>query len=402
MKFIHISDLHIGKTVNGFSMLEEQRHIFGQINGYIATERAEAVVIAGDVYDRPMPGADAVRLFDDFLTDLAGAGVAVILVSGNHDSPERISYASRLLADKNIYFYGAYDGAARQVVLYDGYGAVNFWLLPFIKPAYARGTDEDGTPGDYSGAVSAALETAGIDYGSRNVLVSHQFYTRAGLDLTRSESELSPVGGLDAVDAAIIGRFDYAALGHLHGGQSVGAGHIRYCGSPLKYSFSEWRQEKSATLVDMGAKHDLEITALPLAPLRDMRETRGTLAGLIDAGSGGARGGAASTPSIADAALAARGGAGNGDYLRVVLTDEEEIADPMNKLRSVYPNIMSLDFDNSRTRIDASAVAAAPEDIGRLSLYELFGEFFLDTQGSVMSAEQAEVVRVLLEGAGAE
>ena len=425
MKFLHISDLHIGKSVNGFSMIAEQEHAFKQIIGYIRTERPAAVLIAGDVYDRAVPGVEAVRMFDDFLTELAGEDTAVLLISGNHDSPERLGYASRLLTEKRLYLCGTFDGSPNNVIINDEYGEVNFWLLPFIKPSAMRGlTGERGIAGEsntagehriaeersltgergivgersnvgegnlagelgiaeereiesYDDAISMALENAVIDYTCRNVLVSHQFYTKAGISPIRSESELSPVGGLDAVSAELIERFDYVALGHLHGRQSVGTDHIHYCGSPVKYSFSEWRQEKSVTLVEIKEKGWLTTTELPLAPIHDMREIKGKLDKLTSD----------EISSLAD----------KNDYIRVILTDEEEIIDPMGKLRSVYPNVMSLGFENSRMDIDIETITADAQSVETLSVYELFGEFFLETQGSVMSVEQAEIVRKLLE-----
>jgi len=382
MKFLHLSDLHIGKVVNRYPMLAEQRHVFEQVIGYVKTERPSAVIIAGDVYDRAIPGVEAVRLFDDFLTELARENVAVMIVSGNHDSPERMSYASRLLSDRKLFLCGSFDGALDKLTLADEYGDVNFWLLPFIKPLSIRGFFDGEEVESYGAALSAILENADIDYAARNVLVSHQYYTKAGIAATRSESELNPVGGLDAIDAGLVERFDYVALGHLHGAQSVGLPHIRYAGSPIKYSFSEWRQEKSVSLVELGEKGKLDITPLPLTPIHDMREIKGEIDKLMDGG---------------DAI-------DKDDYLRVILTDEGEIIDPMGKLRSVYPNVMCLDFDNSRTRIDISAVAGASADaIGtekteRLSPYDLFTEFFLDTQGATMTDEQAAIVRGLLTG----
>ena len=377
MKFLHMADLHIGKSVNGFPMMAEQKHAFRQIIGYIRAERPAAVIIAGDVYDRAIPGVEAVRLFDDFLTELADENVAVLLVAGNHDSPERLNYASRLLADKGLHLYGSFDGSPLKVVFQDDYGEVVFWLLPFIKPSSLRGLAGEGESESYDGAISAVLQSAGIDYTSRNVLVSHQFYTKAGLSPVRSESELTPVGGLDAVAVELIEGFDYAALGHLHGGQNVGSAHIRYCGSPVKYSFSEWRQAKSITLVDIKEKGNLTISTLPLTPIHDMREIKGGLMEL----------------TRADISLLAD----QEDYLRVILTDEEEIIDPMGKLRSVYPNVMNLGFENSRADVDRDAVAADAETMETLSTYELFGEFFLSAQGSAMSGEQADIVRELLE-----
>jgi len=377
MKFMHLSDLHIGKSVNSFSMIEEQKHAFRQIFGYIDTENPDAVVIAGDVYDRAIPGIEAVRVVDDFLTELAGKNVAVMLISGNHDSPERINYASRLLADKQLYIHSAFDGKPEKVTLSDEFGTVDFWLLPFIKPVAVRALLGDTEIESYQDAVTAALEASDIDYTARNVLISHQFYTKAGITAVRSESELTPVGGLDAVDAGLIGRFDYVALGHLHGSQSVGSENIRYCGSPVKYSFSEWLHEKTVTIVELGKKGELTVSTRPIVPIHDMREIRGEIDVLMSD----------EVIKLADAE----------DYIRAVLTDEDEIIDAAGKLRSVYPNFMGLGFDNSKTAIDVGAVSTDIETVENLSPYELFCEFFLEMQGSAMSPEQDIIVRELLE-----
>jgi exonuclease SbcD len=465
MRFLHLADLHIGKSVNGFSMLGEQRNVFRQIIGYIRAERPTAVVIAGDIYDRAVPSVDAVRTFDDFLTALADEGVAVMVISGNHDSPERLSFASRLLTGKRLFLCGAiedggainggetcevvgsfnggeanggsgslkggnanggsgsfkggesshdggsFKGAARKVELEDEHGAVNFWLLPFIKPSSVRGmfVDREEEIDSYEDALAAAVEAAGVDYSARNVLVSHQFFVKAGVTPIRSESELNPIGGLDAIDAGIVGKFDYVALGHLHGAQKVGAEHVRYAGSPLKYSFSETRHDKSITLVEMANKGSVAISALPLAPMHDMREIKGELEMLISD----------EVTSLAD----------KKDYLRVILTDEEEIVDPMGKIRRVYPNVMALGFENTRTGAEAAAwlmqaelgeagaaseggaggaLGAAGQAVpagesgaaGQLSPYDLFREFFLDVSGSAMSEEQAKIVKEILENNG--
>ncbi|MCL1853586.1 MAG: exonuclease SbcCD subunit D [Peptococcaceae bacterium] len=379
MEFLHLADLHIGKSVNGFSMLHEQKHAFAQIIKYIQTKHPAAVVIAGDIYDRAVPGVEAVRLFDDFLTELAGEDTAIMLISGNHDSPERLNYASRLLTDKQVYLYTAFDGALRKIVLTDAYGDVNFWLLPFIRPSCLREQTGEPLAETYDDAIAMVLAAANVDYAARNVLVAHQFFTKTDLTPARSESELSPVGGLDAVNAELIESFDYAALGHLHGMQPVEAPHIRYAGSPIKYSFSEWLQEKSVTLVNLQEKGTLTITPLPLIPLHDMRQIRGTINALM--GDSQCRDPQSPSPN---------------DYLRVILTDEEEIVDPMGKLRSVYPNIMSLAFENTRTSIHADTITQA-KTTDVLSPYDLFNEFFLDLHGATMSTAQAEIVRELLE-----
>jgi len=372
MKFLHLSDLHIGKNVNGFSMIPDQKHILRQILECVRTEKPTAVIIAGDVYDRAIPGVDAVRLFDDFLTELAEENVAVLLVAGNHDSPERLSFANRLLTDKQIFFDGIFNGAMQKIILSDEFGSVNFWLLPFVKPSLGVGSYED--------VINTALTASGINYNMRNVLISHQFYTKPNVTPIRSESELSPVGGLDAVNAGIVEKFDYVALGHLHGRQRVGERHIRYCGSPLKYSFSEIGQQKSVTVVEIKEKGELAIDSLPLIPLHDMREIKGEIDKLMSD----------EISSLAD----------KEDYLRVILTNEDEIIDPMGKLRSVYPNVMSLSIENSRANIDISAIEPAIETVEQFSTYELFEEFFLTVQGTQMEEKQGEIVRNLLEKQG--
>lgn len=376
MKLLHLSDLHIGKSVNGFSMLNEQRHVFSQILGYIKAEKPDAVMIAGDIYDRAVPSVEAVHLFDDFITKLARKNVTVLLISGNHDSPERLNYASRLLSEQRLHLCGIMDGKIKSVTLWDSFGGVNFWLLPFIKPSTVRGVFNVTEIESYSDAVSAVLEKADIDYTARNVLISHQFYTASDIAPIRSESEITPVGGLDAIDIGILSRFDYVALGHLHRAQCLGQ-NIHYAGSPIKYSFSECRHVKTVTLVELGEKGCLNISHLPLSPIHDMREIRGPLKHLLSE------------------EISSQGN--KEDYLHVTLTDEDEIADPMNKIRSVYPNVMALDFENSRTQAGNSGINLDPGKVESLSPYDLFREFFLDINGSTMSAEQSKIVWELLD-----
>jgi len=344
---------------------------------YIKNEKPEAVIIAGDVYDRVIPGVEAIRLFDDFLTELSLKNVIVMIIAGNHDSPDRINYASRLLSEKKLFLYGAFNGVLQKQVFKDKYGDVNFWILPFIKPLTVREYFSKKEIESYDDAFKTILDDTDIDFSSRNVLVSHQFFTKDGVTLFRSESELNPVGGLDAIDVRQIEKFDYAALGHLHREQSAGSEHIRYAGSPVKYSFSEWQHKKSVTLVELNKKGDIKITSLPLKPLHDMREIKGKIDDLMSD----------EVSSLAN----------KKDYLRVILTDELEIIDPIGKLRSVYPNVMCIDFDNSRKNIDKDTIYGAGEDIKKLSTYDLFCEFFLKSQGSVMTDNQAAIVKELLD-----
>ena len=377
MKFLHLSDLHIGKSVNGFSMLNEQRHVLAQVVEYIQVKKPSAVVIAGDIYDKAIPNTEAVRVFDDFLTKIVSENVAVLLISGNHDSPERLSYASRLLCDKKVFLCGTFDGLMQKVVFEDEHGDINFWLLPFIKPSSVRGQFKEYDIESYDDAIKAVLKASDIDYSKRNVLVAHQFFTKCGVESLLSDSEMNPIGGLDAIDVGVVENFDYVALGHLHGSQKVGAEYIRYAGSPLKYSFSEVAQKKSIMLVEMNEKGNVEMERLPLIPIHDMREIRGEIERLTSD----------EVTSLAD----------KEDYIRVVLTDEEEIIDPIGKIRSVYPNVMLIDFDNSRTNIDIFEISPDAGQVVKASLYDMFGDFFLKANESAMSEEQSRIVRELLE-----
>jgi len=372
MRFLHLSDLHIGKCVHGFSMLDEQKHVFEQIIRYIKSEKVDVIVIAGDIYDHAIPRSEAMRVFDDFLTDLAHTHVVVLLIAGNHDSPERISYANRLLSDRQLFLCGSFNGRLQKVTLTDAYGEVNFWLLPFIKPLSVYGFFENPIE-TYTDALEAVIKTADIDYSARNVFVAHQFFTKSGIVPIRCDSELNPVGGLDAINTDLIEKFDYVALGHLHGAQKVGAKHICYPGSPLKYSLSEIKQTKSLLLVELNEKNSLTTTPLPLTPIYDMCEIKGNLSELL------------SNAYFSHINKEA--------YLHIILTDEEEILDPMEKLRRVYPHILTLRFENSRTKTDFQELYQNVQQPNSLSPYELFSEFFLAMCGCAMSQEQAKIVK---------
>jgi exonuclease SbcD len=370
MKFLHLSDLHIGKTLDGVSLLTEQEHAFAQIANYIKIHHPNAVLIAGDVFQRAIPGVEAIQLFDDFLTALAGSDVKIMLIAGNHDSPERINFASRLLKDRGLFLYGSFNGKLQKITLTDEYGDVTFWLMPFIKPASLYGFCEE-IPETYDEAVTFALNNTEIDFSTRNVLISHQFYTSLGHTVDRCESERDPIGGLDAVNASLIKDFDYAALGHLHKAQMTGYEHIRYCGTPVKYSFSEWRHNKSVTMVELKEKGNVQITTLPLTPIHDMRIIEGKLTDLIKEKS--------------------------MDYIWATLTDETELIDPMAQLRSSFPNIIKMGYKN--TKINIGNVFPTDENSQKINPGLLFEEFYLKMQGSTLNTAQIKIVRDLLEGA---
>lgn len=380
MKFLHISDLHIGKRVNEFSMTEDQKYILNQILQIAQREQVDAVLIAGDIYDKPMPSAEAVQMFDWFLTGLADLGKKVLAVSGNHDSPERIAFGGELMRGRGVYVSPVYRGETLEVALQDSYGEIRVHLLPFVKPATVRHAleerpeDEGGIrlPESYQEAAEIAIRRMKIDEKARNILVAHQFVTGAG----RCDSEEVAVGGMDNVDARVFNAFDYVALGHIHSPQSVGRETVRYCGTPLKYSFSEAEQEKSVTIVELREKGQLTVSTVPLIPLHDMRKIRGAYLEVM------------SKSFYQDR--------DREDYMQITLTDEEDIPDGMQRLRTVYPNLMRLVYDNSRTREDRTVEAVG--QVEERSEMELFGEFYEMQNNQPMSGEQAAFIEKLIEG----
>lgn len=371
MKIMHLSDLHIGKKVNEYSMLQDQIYILKEILQIIDDEKVETVIIAGDVYDRSLPPNEALELFDEFLYQLSGRNVNVFVISGNHDSPERISYGGRMMTENKIFLSPVYDGNVKPITLNDDYGEVNFYLLPFIRPADIRRYFSDENIENYTDAVKVAIDNMNVDFNERNILVTHQFVTGAEL----SESEDIIVGGTDNVSGEVFDGFDYVALGHIHREQTVGKDNIRYCGTPLKYSFSEAKNIKSVTILDFNDKGNIEYSKIPLTPLRDMREIRGTYYELT------LKSNYESTNTE--------------DYLHITLTDEEDIPDAIGKLRSIYPNIMKLDYDNLRTR--GSGTVDAIENIESKSPFELFAELFKQQNNQDMNEEQEEIMRNLID-----
>ncbi len=371
MKFVHLSDLHLGKRVNEYSMLEDQKYILKKIINIIDEQNPQAVIIAGDVYDKSVPPAEAVQLFDDFLCRLSKRNLQVFVISGNHDSPERIAFGSRLMDKSGIHMSPVYNGVVEPVELGDEFGIVSFYMLPFLKPANVRRFFEDEEIISYTDAVFSAVSHMKINSQNRNVLITHQFVTGA----IRSDSEAISVGGTDNVDVCALEPFDYVALGHIHGAQGMGRDTVRYCGTPLKYSFSEINQIKSVTVVDMQEKGNIEISTVPLEPRLDMREIRGKFSELT------LKSNYESTATY--------------DYMHIILTDEEDVPDAIERLRAVYPNMMKLDYDNTRTRNSQAFTQA--EKIEQKSEIELFAEFYEKQNGQPMSDAQLSFSAELFE-----
>ena len=443
MRFLHISDLHLGKRVNEYSMIEDQAYILERIADIADEERPDAVLIAGDVYDRTVPPAEAVSLFDRFLVRLSRAGHRVLAVSGNHDSAERLAFGGRLMEGSGVCIAPPYSGRIVPQVLSDSFGEVRIWMVPFLRPAAVRPFFPDLEIASHTDALAAVISSMEIDPAQRNVFLGHQFVTGA----SQSGSEEIIVGGEGAVDASVFAPFDYTALGHLHGAQNVrSADHpsemqgpkrtdrrpeaqgpesadrkleagsqagtndllgarspeatdrllgvrepgdpnslpgtrniensrIRYCGTPLKYSFSEVRQRKSVTIAELGAKGDLKIREVPLVPLRDMTEIRGsyeevTLRSFYEG------------KDFKDA------------YLRITLTDEDDVPDAMAKLRVIYPYLMKLDYDNLRTR--TSLEVGSPANLEKRTPLGLFEELFGLQNGRPMSEGQRALAQDLI------
>lgn len=372
MKFLHLADLHLGKRVNGFSMLEDQAHILRQILAILDDEQPDGVLIAGDVYDKSVPSVEAVGLLDGFLTELRARGVPVLLISGNHDSPERLAFGGRVMDSCGIHISPVYDGALAPVTLHDAFGPVHVWLLPFVKPAHVRRWFPDADIESYTDAVAEAVAHMDIDTAARNVLVTHQFVTGGA----RSGSEELSVGGTDNVDSSVFAPFDYVALGHLHGAQQIGRETIRYAGSPLKYSFSEARQHKSVTVVTLGEKGDVQVRTAALTPLRELREIRGSYDELT------ARSFYEHTTY-------------RSDYLHLILTDEQDVFDAMSRLRTIYPYLMTLDYDNARTR--AAGGMSVPAETERRTPLELFEALYKRQNHRPMSEVQRAYIAQLME-----
>lgn len=372
MKFIHLSDLHIGKRVNEYSMLEDQEYIFAQILDIIDKSNADAVIIAGDVYDKSVPIVEAVELFDKFLCSLAERNLYVFVISGNHDSPERIAFGGRLMTANKIYISPVYNGKIEPIVLNDEFGEINVYMLPFIKPANVRRFFGEAEINSYTDAIKTAIDNMNVDTAKRNIIVTHQFIT--GSD--RTESEDVSVGGTDNVDVSVFDDFDYVALGHIHRAQKCTRDTVRYSGSPLKYSFSETNDKKTITTVEIGKKGSINIVFEELKPLRDLKEIRGTYNELMQ-------------KSFYENTTY------ENDYMHITLTDEDDVPDAIGKLRTVYKKLMKLDYDNKRTQ--SNSIIESDLNAESKSPLTLFSEFYTLQNNSELNENQKEFISKLIE-----
>ena len=367
MKLMHLADLHIGKRVNEFSMLEDQRYILGEIIKIAEREKVDTVMIAGDIYDKSQPSNEAVELFDDFLVRLSRLGLNIFAISGNHDSPERIAFAGRIMQESRVFMSPVYEGNTEKITLTDDYGNINFFMLPFIKPAGVRRFFPDKEIASYQEAVALAVGKMEADERERNILITHQFVVGS----ERCESEEISVGGTDNVDASCFSKFDYTALGHLHRPQSCTRETVRYSGTPLKYSFSEVSDKKSVTIIELKEKGNIDIYTVPLIPLHNMVELRGSFS------------------ALSDSALYTE------DYVRIILTDKDDILDAIGQLKIIYPNLMRLEYDNERTRKNNEISGAS--NVREKSSMELFSEFYELQNNAPMTDEQCKYMEKLIE-----
>lgn len=364
MKFLHLGDLHIGKRVNEFPMIEDQRVILQQILEIALRENISGVIIAGDIYDKSVPSTEAIALFENFIEQLVNAKIKAFIVSGNHDSAERLSAFSNLISNSGIYIAKSYSGKLLPVECGED---INIWLLPFIRPADVRRFHPDVEIGSYNDAVQKVLDNIEIDNTKTNILVAHQFVIANGKAPETSDSEVCSLGTLDSVDYSLFNDFDYVALGHIHKPQSMGRKQVRYCGSPLKYSFSEVNHKKSVSIIEVNNKN-ITVETVELEPLHDMKEVTGDIISLLKMDK-------------------------DESYMHITLTDSNVI-DAKSKLENIFPNIMQLDFEES----DVGAFSSKNlKEIKEKSLVEHFSEFFEKQTANKLNEQETEVILNLLE-----
>ena len=371
MKFAHISDLHLGKRIYQFSMVEEQRYILKKIAEIVKEENVDGVLIAGDVYDKIYPSAEAVALFDTFLVELAKEDIKVFVISGNHDSPERIAFLGQLTKKAGVYLAPVYDGKIEKISMEDKYGKVNVHLLPFIKPVHVRHFLPEEEVINYTDAMKVAIKHMNLRGQERNILVAHQFVTGA----LRSDSEEISVGGLDNVDVTVLKEFDYVALGHIHRPQNMGSDRVRYSGTPLKYSFSESQDKKSVTIVELREKGQVEIKEILLKPQHDLVKIRGSFLEVMN------------PANFSDL--------DPESYLHITLLDEQDVPQAFSRLSVMYPNLMQMEYDNTRTR--EKRTLQVRREVAKMQPQDIFSELYENMNNQPLSKEQSEYLMEKIE-----
>ncbi len=374
---MHLADLHLGKFLLEQSLIEDQRYILKEIKQIVQEQAIDAVMICGDVYDKAVPSIEAVRLFSEFLTELYHLKVKVLVISGNHDSKDRLSFGNELFIDNGVYIEGVFHGCLRKVTFQDEYGDINVYMLPFVKPIDVRKYYPEEFIDSYQDSINCIIKNTEIDLNERNIIMVHQFVTANGVEIERSDSEIISLGGIDNVDVLSFSDFDYVAMGHVHKAQKLLRDTARYAGSPLKYSFSEVFQKKSVPIINLHEKGNIEIELVPLVPVREMRKIMGKLEQLID-------------KDIVN-------GEDSNDYIQAILTNEDYVMDVIGKLRNVYPNILRLEYQNTRTTSLNGGKNSASGDITKRSEFELFQEFYQNQNHVEFDDERVRIVNKIIK-----
>lgn len=370
MRIAHISDLHLGKSLHNFSLIEDQEFILDQIVKNCAEKKVDVLLVAGDIYDKNVASEAGIKVLRKFLNQLVEAKIKVLLISGNHDSAERLTFGGEFMTEKGIYFSKVYDGVIEPVIFQDEFGPVNFYLLPFVKPSTVQHFFADEKIESYDDAIRCAIKHMNVNTSERNIIIAHQNI----LNAERCESEENIIGGLDAVSAKVFEDFDYTALGHIHKPQII-CNDVVFCGTPLKYSTSELKHEKSMPVITLGEKGKKDYEFIPLKPLRDLRQITGTYDEIKRM--------AKSDPNNKE------------DFIDVILTNENDVLDAISTLREDYPNIIKLTYDNKATR-----AAQTVENIGsvnELNPLEMFEKFYESRRGTKMGSQEKEYIQSLIE-----
>ena len=376
MKFMHLADLHLGRSILEQSLIEDQKYMLNELIEIVGLKKVDAILIAGDVYDKGVPSVEAVRLFSNFLARLYKMGVSVFVIAGNHDSKDRLSFGNELFIDNGVYIEGLFSGELKSYELEDEFGKVCIYMIPFVKPADVRGYYLDKEIDSYHDAVKVIIDSINIDKDNRNILLVHQFVTASGIEIERCDSEVISLGGIDNVDVSIFKDFDYVAMGHVHRGQKLIRNTIRYAGSPLKYSFSEVNHKKSVPIIEFREKGNVNIELIDLIPLRDMRVIKGKLDNLMSN----------EVVSLGDV----------NDYISAVITDDDYIMDAIGKLRSVYKNVLKLEYQNKRTEGNKDILFGV-QSSEKMNPIDLFGDFYQKQNNVSLNDERLNIVNNVIK-----
>ena len=377
MKFLHLADLHLGKILQEQSLIEDQEYMLNQIIELIKKENVETVLISGDVYDRSVPPAEAVNLLDSFLkTLIKELKIKVFIISGNHDSKDRLGFGSKIFEDEGLYIECKYTGNLRKVELQDEYGKLNIYMLPFVKPVEVKQFFEDDLENNYNIAINKIIGKEEINKRERNIILVHQFVTAGTIEPERTESEVLSLGGIENVDVSNFNDFDYVAIGHVHRPQKIGRDTARYAGTMLKYSFSEINHNKTVSIIEIKEKGDININLVQLNPLRDMREIKGPLEELIK-------------PENYES--------GNtNDYIKAVITNEEPVYDAIGQIRRIYPNTLKLEIRYSKTISNVEEQNINLENIKKKTELELFADFYKSQNNVELDERQTEIIKNII------